>query len=73
MSRGDEGADRDMRSIESPAPPDASQWEDWDLRRSLFDNRIGHSFESNLQYMYKKFNFHFPDAAFLKDPEGLLR
>ena len=41
--------------------------------RSLFDNQISPSFEANLEYMYKKFGFFFPDAEHLKDPQGLLK
>lgn len=32
-----------------------------------------HSFEANLDYMFKNFGFYFPDAEYLKDPEGLLK
>lgn len=52
---------------------DASSWEEWDLRRSLFDNHMSPSFEANLDYMFKNFGFYFPDAEYLKDPEGLLK
>lgn len=53
--------------------PDASTWEEWDLHRSLFDNHMSPSFEANLEYMFKNFGFYFPDAEYLKDPEGLLK
>ena len=29
--------------------------------------------EANLEYMFKKFGFYFPDAEYLTDPEGLLK
>lgn len=50
-----------------------AQWEEWDVRRSLFDNRLSGSMEENLEYMFKNFGFYFPDAQYLKDPEGLLQ
>ena len=53
--------------------PRAEQWETWDVRRSLFDNHVSASFEANMEYMYKKFGFYFPDAHYLVDPEGLLK
>ncbi len=28
--------------------------------------------EANLEYMWKKFGFYFPEADLLSDPEGLL-
>ena len=43
------------------------------MRRSLFDNHISPSFEANMEYMFKRFGFYFPDAEYLVDPEGLLR
>ena len=49
------------------------QWEEWDVRRSLFDNSLHPSMEANLEYMFKKFGFYFPDAEYLVDPEGLLK
>ena len=49
------------------------QWEEWDVRRSLFDNALHPSMEANLEYMFKKFGFYFPDAEYLVDPEGLLK
>lgn len=47
--------------------------EEWDVRRSLFDNHMSESMQSNLEYMWKKFGFCFPEADLLSDPEGLLR
>lgn len=47
--------------------------EEWDLKRSLFDNHMADSMQSNLEYMWKKFGFYFPEADLLLDPEGLLR
>ena len=43
------------------------------MRRSLFDNHVSASFEANMEHMYKKFGFYFPDAEYLVDPEGLLK
>lgn len=43
------------------------------MRRSLFDNNVSASMEANLEYMYKKYGFYFPDAEYLVDPEGLLK
>ena len=48
-------------------------WQDWDVRRSLFDNHMSPSFEKNIEYMYKHFGFVLPDAPCLKDAEGLVR
>ncbi len=50
-----------------------SQWEPWDVRRSLFDNHISPSTEANLEYMWKKYGFYIPDSQFLVDPEGLIK
>jgi hypothetical protein len=47
--------------------------EEWDVRRSLFDNHMSESMQANLEYMWKKFGFYFPEADLLSDPEGLLR
>ncbi|KAK9828841.1 hypothetical protein WJX72_002352 [[Myrmecia] bisecta] len=47
--------------------------EEWDVKRSLFDNRMAGSMEGNLEYMWKHYGFYFPDAEYLKDPEGLLK
>lgn len=49
------------------------KWEEWDVCRSLFDNRVAGSMEENLDYMFKNFGFYFPDAQYLSDPEGLLK
>lgn len=56
-----------------PCPPPPLQWEEWDVRRSLFDNRQSASMEENLEYMFKNFGFYFPDSQYLSDPEGLLK
>ena len=42
------------------------------MRRSLFDSHISGSMEANLEYMWKRFGFYFPEADLLADPEGLL-
>jgi pre-60S factor REI1 len=52
---------------------DESPWEEWDICRSLFDNYRSPSMDLNLEYMYRRFGFYFPDAEYLKDPEGLLK
>lgn len=49
------------------------QWEEWDVRRSLFDNHESSTMEENLEYMFKNFGFYFPDSQYLTDPEGLLK
>lgn len=59
-------ADNDMGELDS-------SWEEWDVCRSLFDNHISSTMEDNLEYMWKRFGFYFPDAEALTDPEGLLR
>ena len=46
--------------------------EEWDVRRSMFDSHLSGSMEANLEYMWKKFGFYFPEADLLSDPEGLL-
>ena len=48
-------------------------WEEWDVRRSLFDGHVAASMEANLAYMWKHFGFYFPEAELLADPEGLLK
>lgn len=52
---------------------DPSQWEKWDVCRSLFDNHTSMSMELNLEYMWKKYGFYLPDSQYLADPEGLLQ
>ena len=47
--------------------------EEWDLTMSLFDNHKSESFEANLEYMYKRFGFYFPNSEFLTDGQGLLK
>ncbi|KAK9867870.1 hypothetical protein WJX84_004997 [Apatococcus fuscideae] len=59
-------------SVEEGAEAE-SQWEPWDVRRSLFDNHISPSTEANLEYMWKKYGFYIPDSQFLVDPEGLIK
>lgn len=49
------------------------QWEEWDVRRSLFDNHMSPSMEENLEYMWRKFGFYLPDSEYLVDPEGLIK
>lgn len=52
---------------------DEEEWEEWDLRRSFFDNHVSASMQDNLEYMWKHFGFYLPDAEYLTDPEGLLK
>ena len=42
------------------------------MRRSLFDSHMSGSMEANLEYMWKRFGFYFPEADLLSDPDGLL-
>ena len=46
---------------------------EWDVRRSLFDAHVAPSMAANLEYMWKRFGFYFPEAEHLADPEGLLK
>lgn len=46
---------------------------EWDVRRSLFDAHMALSMAANLEYMWKRFGFYFPEAEHLADPEGLLK
>lgn len=58
---------------DASASSDASPPEEWDVRRSLFDNHMSDSLASSLEYMWKNFGFYLPDTQFLTDPEGLVR
>ncbi len=49
------------------------EWEDWDVRRSLFDTHVSRDLEGNLEYMWLKYGFYLPDAQYLRDPEGLIK
>ena len=60
-------------SASGQAAEPGDDWEEWDVGRSLFDNHQSDSMEANLEYMFKKFGFYFPDAEYLTDPEGLLK
>ena len=51
----------------------AQEFEEWDVCRSLFDNHVSASLESNLEYMFKHFGFYLPDAEYLSDPAGLIK
>ena len=62
-----------VQAMEAGSSGVKEAWEDWDVRRSLFDNHMSASFEKNLSYTYKNFGFVLPDAPCLKDPEGLVR
>jgi hypothetical protein len=46
---------------------------EWDVRQSLFDAHAAPSMAANLEYMWKRFGFYFPEAEHLADPEGLLK
>lgn len=52
---------------------DEEDSEAWDLCMSLFDNVMSESFEANVEYMFKKFGFFFPNSEFLIDAKGLLQ
>ncbi|KAL4448436.1 hypothetical protein ABPG75_005655 [Micractinium tetrahymenae] len=67
----DEGSDWETASEEEMQTDE--KWEEWDVRRSLFDNRLAASMEDNLEHMFKNFGFYFPDSQYLTDPEGLLK
>lgn len=49
------------------------EMQEWDVRYSLFDRHMSSTMEANLEYMWKKFGFYFPEADLLSDPEGLLK
>ncbi|KAL0053774.1 hypothetical protein WJX82_010594 [Trebouxia sp. C0006] len=51
----------------------AQDVEEWDLKRSFFDNHMSSSMEANLEYMFKHFGFYLPDAEYLSDPAGLIK
>ncbi|KAI3426265.1 hypothetical protein D9Q98_008640 [Chlorella vulgaris] len=67
----DEGSDWETVSEEEMETD--QKWEEWDVRRSLFDNHESSTMEENLEYMFKNFGFYFPDSQYLTDPEGLLK
>ncbi|KAL4857721.1 Cytoplasmic 60S subunit biogenesis factor REI1 1 [Chlorella vulgaris] len=67
----DEGSDWETVSEEEMETD--QKWEEWDVRRSLFDNHESSTMEDNLEYMFKNFGFYFPDSQYLTDPEGLLK
>ncbi|GAB4817284.1 hypothetical protein N2152v2_004330 [Parachlorella kessleri] len=71
-SAEDAGSDWETAS-EEEMQEGYEKWEEWDVRRSLLDNTLHPSMEANLEYMFKKFGFYFPDAEYLVDPEGLLK
>jgi pre-60S factor REI1 len=79
MEDGGEGSDWETASEEDEAAAgeggdDAEgEWEEWDVRRSLFDNHVSESMEANLEYMWRKFGFYLPDSEYLEDPEGMLQ
>ena len=69
-SRGAESSVREITSNEASSPQDT---EEWDLKRSFFDNHMSSSMEANLEYMFKHFGFYLPDAEYLSDPAGLIK
>ncbi len=69
-SRGAEASVRGQASDEASSAQDV---EEWDLKRSFFDNHMSSSMEANLEYMFKHFGFYLPDAEYLSDPAGLIK
>ena len=67
------GAESSVREITSDEASSAQDTEDWDLKRSFFDNHMSSSMEANLEYMFKHFGFYLPDAEYLSDPAGLIK
>jgi len=51
---------------------ESTPFEPWDLNRCLFCHHNAESFDANLEHMYIRHGFFFPDADYLVDPEGLL-
>ena len=52
---------------------EGGNWEEWDIRCSLFDNHMSSSMEENLEYMWRKYGFYLADGEYLRDPEGLVK
>ena len=67
------GAESSVREITSNEASSAQDTEEWDLKRSFFDNHMSSSMEANLEYMFKHFGFYLPDAEYLSDPAGLIK
>ncbi|KAK9831427.1 hypothetical protein WJX81_003930 [Elliptochloris bilobata] len=65
----DSSADDDAPS----SRPTAGANGDWDVCCSLFDGHVAASMAANLEHMWKRFGFYFPEAQHLADPEGLLK
>jgi hypothetical protein len=57
----------------TPSSGGQEHWKTWGEKCSLFDNFKSASFEENINYMFKRFGFQFPNAHSLKDPKGLLQ
>lgn len=67
------GAETSVRGEASDEASSAQDVEEWDLKRSFFDNHMSSSMEANLEYMFKHFGFYLPDAEYLSDPAGLIK
>jgi len=67
------GAEASVRGEASDEASSAQDIEEWDLKRSFFDNHMSSSMEANLEYMFKHFGFYLPDAEYLSDPAGLIK
>jgi len=67
------GAESSVRGEASDEASSAQDVEEWDLKRSFFDNHMSSSMEANLEYMFKHFGFYLPDAEYLSDPAGLIK
>ena len=67
------GAESSVRGEASEEASSAQDFEEWDLKRSFFDNHMSSSMEANLEYMFKHFGFYLPDAEYLSDPAGLIK
>ena len=67
------GAESSVRGEASDEASSAEDVEEWDLKRSFFDNHMSSSMEANLEYMFKHFGFYLPDAEYLSDPAGVIK
>ncbi|CAD7703810.1 unnamed protein product [Ostreobium quekettii] len=72
-SEWETASDEDAAVMEDGKSGKVDKWEEWNVCRSLFDSHSSATFDDNLEYMYKKFGFFFPDAEHLTDPQGLLK
>lgn len=72
-SDGHEGQGSEWGTDSDQEMEEEREWEEWDVRRCLFDNTMLESLEGNLEYMLRNFGFYLPDAQYLVDPEGLVK